>query len=62
MMVLTSDIREIIENGKLIVEERGVVRDMTDHEAVEFLKFKLWLTGGCKINETTVKFERHGGE
>lgn len=44
-------------NGKLIIEEYGISRVMTDEEAIRFLKFKMWLNGGCTINETTVRFE-----
>lgn len=48
---------DYIKNGKLIIEENGVSRVMTDEESINFLKLKLWLTGRCTINETTVRFE-----
>lgn len=57
MNLLKNDMKELIENGKLIIEEYGISREMTDKEALDFLKFKMWLNGGCTINETSVRFE-----
>jgi len=49
--------KDYYKSGKLIIEEHGMQREMTDEEAVLFLKFKMWLNGGCTVNETTVWFE-----